>query len=197
MTEIRKLKIGEHTIVGSIIGDSFADDPVNLWIFDNSKGMTGFYTRAAKILYLAKGYGHVANNAGCTLWLPSGVSKHIPEWQSLGIATSMIRHSGFRSILRACGIEAGLADPRPTEPHHYLFAIGTRPSMQGNGIGGKLMAAGLEHADADRLPAYLESSKEQNVFFYRRFGFEVMEKLVPAPNCPPLWLMWREARRST
>ena len=197
MTEIRALNKNEYVLAGDIIADSFADDPVNLWIFRNSKGMQGFYTLAAKKLYLSRGYGHVAGNDGCALWLPPGVRKHIPLWNSLDIAASMIRHSGASSIVRGSGVDAGLEARHPTEPHHYLFAIGTRPVKQGKGIGGKLMAAGLEKADADNLPAYLESSKESNVSFYRRFGFEVIDRLVPALNCPPLWLMWREAHRSS
>ena len=53
------------------------------------------------------------------------------------------------------------------------------------------MAAGLKRVDAAGMPAYLESSKKANVPFYQRFGFEVIEKIVPAKGCPPLWLMWR------
>jgi ribosomal protein S18 acetylase RimI-like enzyme len=194
MSGIRAIQTGEHALVGDIIADSFADDPVNLWIFRNALGMKGFYSLAARKLYLKKGYGHVADDDGCALWLPPGVRKHIPLWNSLDIAASMIRHSGAGSIRRGSEVDGGLEARHPTQPHHYLFAIGTRPAKQGKGIGGMLMAAGLKIADADNLPAYLESSKESNVSFYRRFGFEVIEKLVPAADAPPLWLMWREAR---
>jgi hypothetical protein len=58
--------------------------------------------------------------------------------------------------------------------------------------GGKLMAAGLQRADAEHMPVYLESSKESNVPFYRRFGFELIEKVTPAKGCPSMWPMWRE-----
>jgi len=57
----------------------------------------------------------------------------------------------------------------------------------------KLSEPGLERADADRLPAYLETQRESNIPFYRRFGFELVEK-ISLGDSPPLWTMWREAR---
>ena len=81
----------------------------------------------------------------------------------------------------------------PTESHYYLYAIGARQGFQGRGIGSQLMQAGLGKVDADRMPAYLESSKESNVPFYQRFGFELVEECSPGKGCPPMWRMWREA----
>ncbi len=80
MPELTQLHRTEHELAGDIIGESFADDPVNLWIFGNQAGMTGYYSRVAKKRYLIKGYGYRFNTDGCTLWLPPGVSKAIPLW---------------------------------------------------------------------------------------------------------------------
>ncbi len=192
MTKFRSLSVGEHVLIGDIIGESFADDPVNYWIFRSQIGISDFYTMVAKKLYLPQGYGHVMEDgSGGTLWLPPGVKKHIPLWKSLDIAISMTRHGGFKSIQRGTSVDESLAMYKPTEPHYFLFAIGTRPAQQNKGIGSKLMEAGLEKADREGLPAYLESSKESNLHFYRKFGFEVIEKIEPGKGCPPLWLMWR------
>jgi len=46
--------------------------------------------------------------------------------------------------------------------------------MQGQGIGAALMRHALERVDAERLPAYLESSNSRNISLYRRFGFELV-----------------------
>jgi ribosomal protein S18 acetylase RimI-like enzyme len=197
MSHTRDLLLGEHDLIGDIIADSFADDPVNQWVFGGQEAMLPFYTRVAKKLYLPQGYGHVMEDgAGGALWLPPGIKKDISLLNSLDIAASIIRHAGFGSLLRGLATDSALAKHKPVEPHYYLFAIGARSGKQGKGIGGKLMQTGLERVDSDGMPAYLESSKEANVPFYRRFGFEVIEEIVPAKGCPPLWLMWREARKT-
>jgi len=49
----------------------------------------------------------------------------------------------------------------------------------------------LSKCDEEGIPAYLESSKESNIAFYNRHGFEVTGE-VKAKNGPTLWPMWRE-----
>ncbi len=66
---------------------------------------------------------------------------------------------------------------RPREPHWYLATLGTDPDRQGKGLGSTLMESMARRIDESGLPAYLESSKERNVSFYARFGFEVVDEL--------------------
>ena len=61
-------------------------------------------------------------------------------------------------------------------------------------MGAALLQPALALADEDGMPAYLESSKERNVPFYARFGFEVVEELHSEVGSPPMWRMWREPR---
>lgn len=195
MAKPRLLVTGEHALIGTIIGKSFANDPVNQWVFGDEQAIRAYFTLVAKKLYIKSGFGHVMEDAsGGTLWLTPQGAKHISLWDSLEIGTSLIRHGGMRSITRGIALDNYLIARMPAEPHYYLYAIGADPARQGKGIGGQLMAAGLARADADRMPAYLESSKESNVSFYRRFGFEVTAVAEPPRGCPPLWLMWREPR---
>jgi ribosomal protein S18 acetylase RimI-like enzyme len=58
-------------------------------------------------------------------------------------------------------------------PHWYLLAIGTKPELQGTGLGSALVELGTAKADSAKLPCYLETATESNVAFYRKRGFEV------------------------
>ena len=39
---------------------------------------------------------------------------------------------------------------------------------------------------------YLENSKETNISFYGRFGFQVRQQMTHRRNGPSMWLMWRD-----
>ena len=143
MANVRELKKGEHSLIGNIIGDSFSNDPVNLWIFKQPMGIENFNTKIAKKLYLQEGFGHVMDDgSGGALWLPSSTKRHIPFYKNIDIALSMIRYGGFKSVPQGMLIDHYLTQKKPIEPHYYLYVIGARTNQQGKGIGGKLMTAG-------------------------------------------------------
>ena len=79
--------------------------------------------------------------------------------------------------------EAHTAQP---QDHYYLAVLGTRTRPPGQGLGSALLAPVLDRCDGEGIGAYLESSKEANIPFYRRHGFEVVEE-VPFAGGPKLW----------
>jgi len=83
---------------------------------------------------------------------------------------------------------------RPRGPHWYLATLGTDPPRQGRGVGSALLCDVLRRCDEEGLLAYLESSKERNVAFYRRHRFEVTGEIQVPGGGPRLWLMGREPR---
>ena len=56
------------------------------------------------------------------------------------------------------------------------------------------MRSRLDRVDAEHAPAYLESSKPENVPYYQRFGFELTSEIVLPRGPPTLWPMWRPPR---
>jgi ribosomal protein S18 acetylase RimI-like enzyme len=80
------------------------------------------------------------------------------------------------------------------DPHWYLMILGVEPERQGQGIGSALISPTLARADADGLPCYLETAKEQNLAFYRRHGFEVRHEDDIPGGGPRMWMMIREPK---
>jgi ribosomal protein S18 acetylase RimI-like enzyme len=70
------------------------------------------------------------------------------------------------------------------------------PARQGQKLGDKLMAHALARCDADRMPAYLESSNPRNLGFYQRHGFEILGKIQvgSSPTIVPMLRKPRERR---
>jgi GNAT superfamily N-acetyltransferase len=67
------------------------------------------------------------------------------------------------------------------------------PPAQGKGVGSALMQPVLERSDTEGVPCFVESSKDRNVPFYARHGFEVTGE-IRIPAGPTIWPMWREPR---
>ena len=86
-----------------------------------------------------------------------------------------------------------LEEVHPLEPHWYLGILGTAPAHQGQGLGSALMQPVLDECDEHGILSYLESSKAENIPFYERHGFSVIEE-VQIPDGPKLWPMRREAQ---
>ena len=80
--------------------------------------------------------------------------------------------------------------------HWYLLALGVAPEAQGRGIGRRLIAPILARSDEDSFPCYLETQTEANIAFYRKSGFDVIDKR-REPVCElPVWFMRRESGAS-
>ena len=90
----------------------------------------------------------------------------------------------------AVSVRGGPAHPRE-EPHWYLAIIGVDPVRQGYGVGAALLRSRLRRCDEEGLPAYLESSKLENVPLYQHFGFHVTGTLGLPEGAPVVNTMWR------
>jgi ribosomal protein S18 acetylase RimI-like enzyme len=80
----------------------------------------------------------------------------------------------------------------PDERHEHLGPVAVDRHLQGLGIGSAMMAVHAEALDVRRLTGWLETDKEANVRFYKRFGYEVAEQadVLGVPN----WFMRRASR---
>ncbi|MFT5032888.1 MAG: GNAT superfamily N-acetyltransferase [Bermanella sp.] len=193
--QLKPIAPDEHELLGEIITEGFADDPVNQWAFRSKAAMLPIYTEMARDLYIPKGFGDCSlDKQACSLWLPPNAKVNFGIRASLNIGRALISHAGLQGIRNSLAVNAVMSKAHPQDPHYYLFAIAARPAAQGKGLGGALMRKALARIDSERMPAYLENSKERNIGFYRHFGFDILEKIQARKDAPPLWAMWREPR---
>jgi GNAT superfamily N-acetyltransferase len=130
--------------------------------------------------------------SGAAIWAPPGKRPGVREFlHVLPLWIELMPPRHMRLAMRELFVVESL---RPRVPHWYLATLGTDPTAQHHGVGSTLLASTLERVDLEAAPAYLECSKERNVSFYSRFGFQVTKELSAVPGAPRIWLMWREPR---
>jgi ribosomal protein S18 acetylase RimI-like enzyme len=176
----------------SVLVLAFAADPVARWSWPRPED----YLRNLPLLAHAFGGKSFALGtadaidglAGVALWLPPGVTS---DEEALG---ALIARTAPASIQQdAAGMGEQMASYHPREPHWYLPLIGVDPARQGRQLGDKLLAHALARCDADRLPAYLESSNPRNLGLYQRHGFDPLGR-IQVGSSPTLVPMLRKPR---
>lgn len=181
---------------GSVLARAFDDDPVfehflPLGRRDRDRRMERFFTGLFRShLREPEPSTFVVDGRSVALWSPPG------HWRMT--VAEMVRFaplaiSTFRgTVPRALQSFTVIEKKHPRDPHWYLAVLGTDPEHQGKGHGSAVMRPVLDRCDAEGVGAYLESSKESNVPYYERHGFEVTEQLTLPAGGPPVWLMWRD-----
>lgn len=192
---VRVARPEEWRPLGALLADAFDDDPVWEWICPDLVRRRRHLGRLfAQVIRPRVQRGTVwttDSHEGGAVWAGPG------EWKTGGadVARCLVpalRAVGLRHARERLGALPAMERGHPREPHWYLEILAARVDLRGRGVGSALMAPMIERCDAEGQPAYLESSKYENLAFYHRYGFEVTEEVVIARGCPPLWRMWRD-----
>ena len=188
---------GRREPMAAQLAKTFWDDPVMNHIFRNGKrrdaGLKTYFGTQMRADYMPFGGCWTTDGyAGSAIWAPAGK----PLLTGLRAMLTMLPvlpyvYTRMPTTFRVLNLVESM---HPKEPHWYLATLGTAVELQGRGVGSALMRPVLEHCDAEGLPAYLESSKERNVPFYRRHGFEVVREVSLPDSGPKIWTMWRDHR---
>ena len=176
---------------------AFFDDPVAAFIFSSDRfrraGLTKFFTA------LLAGYGYMDHGevwttddyTGAAIWMPPPGKAHASLSELLKLLP-VVPYALSRNSIKVLKLLAKIEASKPREEHWYLSTLGVIPGLQGHGIGSSLLRPVLEKCDDTGMPAYLESSKERNIPFYRSHGFEVVRELSVGSGTPSVWPMIRK-----
>ncbi|HJM28982.1 MAG: GNAT family N-acetyltransferase [Acidimicrobiales bacterium] len=183
--------------IPTILTSAFTSDPFMEWLFPGSEHQNNVqkwweYITQASSKNANSQFGIDEENTTASIWgKPKFEKKKNGNNEDLNdFVTFLEPLVGERlpTVLQAL-YEVNLE--HPDEPHWYLQAVGTIPSMQGKGKGATLLRPVLDICDATGLGAYLESSNPRNVSFYYRLGFEISKELILADGEASLTCMWR------
>ena len=191
----RQAHAGDVDALAATLTQAFDDDPLTTWLFPDPQArrrkLPSFF-RSLLRASIPLGEVYSTDDARCAaIWNPPGTFPM--GWRTdarLGLTTT--RLVGLRIMSCARGL-LYFASHHPKERHWYLQMLGTQPEWQGRGAGSAILAPVLERCDRDGERVYLESSKEQNIPFYNRHGFEVTAE-IQVPRGPVVWAMWRDPR---
>ncbi len=192
----RIAEAAECELLATILADAFQADPVVRWIIPDSKYDQKFFSVDLRHAYLPHRHCWILDDAeGVACWLPPDAKvSGAPVLPLLGVFLPIIVKHGFQCAKRGGLLERVFAEHRPKKAHYYLHMLGARHDQQGKGVGSALLREGLQVVDKQGMPAYLESSNENNLPLYERFGFKISSEQTLGSDGPKVWFMWRPAQ---
>jgi len=170
-------------VVGAMVA-AFVADPALRYFFPDddsyAEGAAAFFGHLFdKRVHLGTVWT-VGGGASVAMWdPPASGADHAGDGPALRLPDE--------SLARLAIYDEAVHAVLPATPYWYLGVLGTHPDHAGRGGARAVTAAGLRHAAAAGLPAYLETANPRNVDVYRRLGWEV-ERTVAA-DALTVWVM--------
>ena len=195
VTTVQKITNAESAALAKVLARAFEADPMAAYLFPNPARKVNDMQRMFELflshVYLPGRECYATRDLqGGALWLPP-MAYPPSARQQMNLLPGLLRLFGLRrtpSVLRDIN-HMETMHPK-NQPHWYLAFLGVEPSAQGRGLGSTLLQTVLYRCDAERMPAYLETSNERNLTLYQRHGFEVINEC-DIPKGPHFWGMWR------
>jgi ribosomal protein S18 acetylase RimI-like enzyme len=196
------LSEGELSDAARVASRAFLDDDYFSFLFPNddvrSRVLPMIFRTQLKHIG-PKGHVNIVRDehgdiVGVSAWMPPNSFPPSLRVQLAQLPGSLRAFYRQLHALKVVGIYLrALLKVHPKEPHWYLMLLAVEPHAQRRGVGTMLVEHGLGLADLEGVSAYLETQKEENLSYYRRFGFDLSETLRPMTEGPPYYTMWRAA----
>ena len=177
-------------VLAAVLARTFADDAMISWPFhdhDVEERAVPLFAALLREYVALEIVVEAGAGAGLAAWIPPGSDMGLEQvnaatWTEVEALTG---DGGDRYHRFWNWLESFV----PSERHWMLDMVGVDPDRQGEGIGTALVRHGVERARADRVPAFLETSKARNVPYYERFGFRTTAEEDAPGGGPHIWFM--------
>jgi ribosomal protein S18 acetylase RimI-like enzyme len=193
---VRKARLRDVDEVSDVPAAAFHDDTWTRWTVDDDDHQTRIRSlQRLAMVELALPYGQIWTSidgdgriASAAFCMNPGPP--VPPEILAHVATRSACLEGTRHS-RSAAAQSVLEPLRPTAPHFFLGAVGTRPDHQRHGHGHTVLQPVLELADRQRTDLYLETSAAPNVAFYEALGFRISGEVEAPGGGPHVWAMVR------
>jgi len=191
--EVRIATESDTDGVAETLASAFESDPLWGWAFPERSDLVAWWKFFAGSA-LRYPWTFVADDfASVAVWIPpGGVELTAEEEVAMEPLLTGLIGSRAKDVVELVEVFDG---NHPTErPHYYLSLLGTHSSQRGKGLGMALLAENLATIDAERVPAYLESSNPANNARYERQGFNQIGSFSRPDGGAQVSTMWRDPR---
>ena len=181
---------------GQVLGRAFSEDPLWSVLTSDTKLRGSMFTGAARMVTAGGGMVETTPDIeAVALWMPPGRKLGIAAFIRSGFAPlRWLVRTPWQDLRRLGALPREVDKQREVlipEPHWSLEVLGVDPDCQRRGLGSALVQVGIRRADNDNVPTYVDTTEEDNLGFYARFGFEVRKEIAVTDLEAPLWMMIR------
>ena len=151
---VRRINEADIPELAETFTQAFFDDPLFRWWIPvdgrRKELLPGFFTLIAQAYLPSDEIDHAGEGVAAALWAPPGGGPTEAELEQLAprLGEQMAEEHAdtLFEILE-------VADAKhPTDPHYYLFMLGTRPPFQSRGLGSQLLRTVLDSVRRRRGP---------------------------------------------
>jgi ribosomal protein S18 acetylase RimI-like enzyme len=183
MVDLRDLTPAEAAAAALVLGRGMRDNPLHVAAFgpDPERREAALARMFLPLLERQMGIGAVlgAFSSGQIV----GVCGMVPPgrcglaWtEKLTLLPVILQGGGLSGAWNVFRWAADWSRSDSPSHHFHLGPVGVERDLQGQGIGSALLVEFCRRVDAARASAYLETDKGENVPFYHRHGFRVVDE---------------------
>jgi ribosomal protein S18 acetylase RimI-like enzyme len=193
--EVRDLRRSETEASVALLARGMRDNPLNVAVYgsDPERRQRSLERTFSTLFRVFEAQQPICALDGGMLVAVTGVAPagtcQPTTLQRLRSLPSMIA-IGLGPATRVLKVLAAWGERDPDQPHSHLGPLAVDKHLQGRGIGSQVMNQYCRRLDLSSEVGYLETDKRENVPFYERHGYAVIDQadVIGVPN----WFMIRQ-----